>query len=299
MRSLAPRTKVHLQLRGFIETPPAGSEPNVLYLFDADKRSCIDEYYALTLASGQPPSSSDLMRNGHSRLYRSIRSAWGTFDNFRTGAGVVLASSEVTPRYRDREMCVARYIELSRESGSFVNARYLSCYDNALYLAILKRWGSLARFFSEERLYPKRRYQAFGDDIESLRAACRDEYRALAATLATLPSSFTIRAHSDGLYKRIKRGWASFEAFCDDIGVVAPRSKSKERPPKHLLRVVECVARMKQPVRAYDIAPELGLQVASARGALIVAHREGLLIRISRGLYASAGLAACRRQSRK
>jgi hypothetical protein len=46
---------------------------------------------------------------------------------------------------------------------------------------------------------------------------------AVQVRLGRRPSSFELARHASGLYKRIRRSWPSFEAFCDDIGIEPPR----------------------------------------------------------------------------
>jgi len=65
-----------------------------------------------------------------------------------------------------------------------------------------------------------------GDDEQARRERCKTDYGAVVETLGYAPSSWELRPHRSGLFKRIRKVWPSFEAFCDELGVAPRRLRS-------------------------------------------------------------------------
>lgn len=223
---LSPRTRVHLQKRGMLQSLSSGVEggdliPNA----PRDHRlDCLTRYYALTTRVGRTVSSHELMRLD-SNLYRSIRAAWGSFSAFRAGGGIPEALTGKTrkPCSDLRRDCISEYHALAQRIGYLPNTSDLNRLDAWLSERIRIQWDGFPEFCEDLKLSPARRKRSSRSSEHARQSECRAEYLDLVQRLGRRPSSNELRQHTTGLYKRIRRSWPSFEAFCDEIGVEPPR----------------------------------------------------------------------------
>jgi hypothetical protein len=171
-------------------------------------------------------ASHEILRSDNN-LYRSILRNWGAFGAFRQDAGLkpVLTGEARRPSPDEREDCIAEYFELSRRVGFLPNTTDLNRLNVWLSARIRIQWGGFPAFCEDLNVYPARRKRSSRTDEATRREKCRQEYRSLMLVLGYRPPSWELQLHTDGLYKRIKRSWSSFEAFCDDIGVSPPRRR--------------------------------------------------------------------------
>jgi hypothetical protein len=223
------RTKEHLRRRD-VRT----AEPDQWSELESPRRrpvrdgrqQCLSRYYALNRKAGRVLSSSDLLRTD-SNLYRSIRANWGPFRAFREEAGLepVLTGRTEHPNPILRSECVAEYFALRNRVGFLPNTTDLNRLNAWLGERIRIQWGGFAAFCDDLKTYPARRHRSSRTDETTKREMCRQEYRSLMRLLEHPPSSWELRLHTDGLYKRIKKSWNSFESFCDDIGITPPRRR--------------------------------------------------------------------------
>jgi hypothetical protein len=227
LQQLRPRTRAQLRRRGLLpggndnkETDQSATTP-----IDARRRSCLMRYSELVSRRGRTIPSHELLRID-SNLYRSIRKAWSTFAAFRADAGLpaVLTGETRKPCAELRQRCISEYDELAKRIGYLPNTADLNQLDPWLSERIRLQWGGFHAFCDDVAISPRRRNRKLTTTSESSqRDACRAEYRNLIAHLGRRISSYELRLYTAGLYKRIRRCWPSFEAFCDDIAVEPPR----------------------------------------------------------------------------
>jgi len=235
--NLSPRTKEHFRRRGLsvLWAGDDGVEPVSRDSHGRDgRRECLGRYYALTRKAGRTLSSADVNRTD-SNLYRSIRLHWGAFRGFREEAGLppVMTGKTQSPNPRLRQDCIAEYFALARDISFLPNTADLNRLDGWLSQRIRMQWGGFPAFCEDLKIYPARRHRSSKIDDATRRDNCRHEYRELMQTLGRAPSSWELRLHTAGLYKRIHALWGSFERFCDDIGLVPPRRRSGSYPGGH------------------------------------------------------------------
>lgn len=227
LQHLRPRTRAQLRRRGLLpsindnkETKRSAATP-----IDGCRRSCLMRYYELVSRKGRTVPSHELLRLD-SNLYRSIRKAWDSFAAFRADAGLpaVLTGETQKPCGELRQRCISEYAELSKRVGYLPNTADLNQLDPWLSQRIRLQWGGFHAFCDELALSPRRRKRKLTSTSEaSQRDACRAEYRDLVTRVGRRICSYEPRLHTAGLYKRIRRLWPSFEAFCDEIGIEPPR----------------------------------------------------------------------------
>ncbi len=198
------------------------------------RQQCLMRYYTLNRKAGRALSSSDLLR-ADSNLYRSIRANWGPFRAFREEAGLepVLIGKSRQPNSVLRSECIAEYFALRDRVGFLPNTAELNRLNAWLGERIRIQWGGFAAFCDDLKTYPARRKRSSRTDETAKREMCRQEYRLLMRLLEYPPSSWDLRLHTDGLYKRIKKSWGSFESFCDEIGISPPRRRSAKSAIGH------------------------------------------------------------------
>jgi hypothetical protein len=232
LKHLRPRTRQQLRRRGLLanmDESPKGP-PGVISI-EARRRSCMARYYGLVENAGRTLSSHELLRID-SNLYRSVRKAWGSFAAFRADAGLppVLTGKTRKPCAELRRDCISEYGELANRVGYLPNTADLNQLDPWLSERIRIQWGGFHAFCDDVALSPRRRNRKLTSVSESSqRDACRAEYRNLITRLGRRSSSYELRLHTTGLYKRIRRSWPSFEAFCDEFGVEPLRRARKSR----------------------------------------------------------------------
>jgi len=230
---VSPRTREHLRRRAVMPSV-AIRAPGKRVPFQRrrdGRRECLSRYYALTRQTGRTLSSQEIRRT-HSNLYFSIRRNWGTFRAFREEAGLepVLTGKTRQPNPGLREDCIAEYFALSNRIGFLPNTTNLNRLDGWLSERIRIQWGGFAAFCDDLKVYPARRHRSSRTDEATKREACRLEYQSLTRLLGYAPSSSELRLHTDGLYKRIRASWGSFEPFCDDIGLYPARRRHRAGP---------------------------------------------------------------------
>jgi len=164
-----------------------------------------------------------------SNLYRSIRKHWPSFSSFRRDAGLssVMPGITRTPNEALRQQCIGSYRAISKRLGFLPNTSDLIREDPWLSELIRIQWSSFPRFCKDLGIMPPRAQRCSGDSPVSRREDCRTEYAALMERLRYRPSSCDLTRHTNGLYKRIKKLWPSFAAFCDDVGVDPPRRRGR------------------------------------------------------------------------
>ena len=189
---------------------------------DEKRRICIIRYRALTEQHGRELSSGELHYGLGSNLYRSILACWDSFPDFRVAAGLARRPT-VEPRLPNpmlREQCIAEYSAMSARLGRPPSSMDLRKEDGTLLDRITLQWGTFPEFCEEMRIPLKRRHRDLlkvSDPV--LRERCRDQYRLVTLRLGYPPTSRQLQNVTDGLFRRIKTLWGSFEAFCDDLGV--------------------------------------------------------------------------------
>ncbi len=221
---VSPRTREHLRRRNIVPSAPSRSKSKPSRRRPDGRLECLRRYYALTNEAGRALASHEILSSDNN-LYRGILRNWGTFGAFRQDAGLkpVLKGEARRPSPGERENCIAKFFELSRRVGFLPNTTDLNCLDVWLSARIRKQWGGFPAVCEDLNVYPARRKRSSRVDDATNRQNCRSEYRSLMQILGVRPNSGHLRRHTDGLYKRIRRSWPSFEAFCDDIGVTPPR----------------------------------------------------------------------------
>jgi len=121
-----------------------------------------------------------------------------------------------------RERYRAEYVALMRRLGHPPTSLELDTHTAGLYRRIPSVWPSYEALCDELGVSPPLQRNGKGDDEQARRERCKTDYGAVVETLGYAPSSWELRLHRSGLFKRIRKVWPSFEAFCDELGV-APR----------------------------------------------------------------------------
>jgi hypothetical protein len=215
------RTREHLRRRGVNVDMQSSGQPVASVPVQRDVRSDhVRRYIELSIRLGREPSSNELMHL-ESNLYRSIRKEWRSFSSFRHDAGLqsVMSGTTRAPNEALRQRCIATYCRISDRLGFLPNTSDLNREDAWLSELIRVQWSSFSYFCKDLGIVPRRAHRFSGDTPASRREDCLLEYRALTGSLGYPPSSWELRRHTCGLYKRIKTLWSSFAAFSDDVGV--------------------------------------------------------------------------------
>ena len=197
---------------------------------DIKRKECLLRYQALMQKHGCEITSSELQQVLDSNLYRSIRACWGTFAEFRAAAKLTPKQTGVPagPNPALRERCIAEYSALSKELGRSPNSAEIKNMTGSLIDRIAQQWGTFGEFCEEMRIPLSRRHRDLKISLPVLRKRCRNEYLAAMKRVGYAPSSRQLQDITDGLYRRIKRAWGSFEEFCDDLGVEPARMRRKK-----------------------------------------------------------------------
>jgi hypothetical protein len=228
LEHLPLRTKEHLRLRKLIPVAPGAGTINLgsVYPNVRGTLECMGRYHTLSLEHGFNPSSHALMTLD-ANLYRTVKSLWGSFAAFRKDSGLAPKMSGVTrtPCSALRKRCIDDYGKLARAIGFHPNTSDLNRLDPWLSELIRIQWGGFPQFVRDLHLRPAKTQCSRNAVDADARADCRTEYRSLMSKLGYAPSSWELRLHTRGLYKRIKKRWKSFEAFCDEIDICPPRRR--------------------------------------------------------------------------
>ena len=198
---------------------------------DEKREECIIRYRALMRKHGCELTSSELQQLLDSNLYRSIRACWRTFAEFRAAAKLTpKQTGKSRPNPVLRERCIAEYSALSAKLGWSPNSAEVAKKAGSLMARITQQWGTFAEFCEVMRIPLRRRHRDLKVSQAILRERCRAEYRAAMTRVGYPPSSRQLQDVTDGLYRRIKKAWGSFEEFCDDLGVQPARMRRKKAP---------------------------------------------------------------------